>query len=154
MIGSPNKYKKAGQEEIPAGQLQLEGDWEVVFRENPEKRQLPKGLPDGTPTHMFGPDVLLVGWIEDLRIARAGAVSRRLASTNRPAGPSWPGMDRLAGLTDVLRGRHDADRCAVFWRDVVDVIGRGGESCLSRHVLGYDRRLARALLADVAAARS
>ena len=55
-------------------------------------------------------------------------VSRRLASTNRPAGPSWPGMDRLAGLTDVLRGRHDADRCAVFWRDVVDVIGRGGEA--------------------------
>jgi hypothetical protein len=36
----------------------------VVFRENPDKSQLPKGLPKGTTTHMFGPDVLLSGWIE------------------------------------------------------------------------------------------
>ena len=38
-------------------------DWDVVFRENPDKSQLPKGLPKGTTTHMFGPDVLLSGWI-------------------------------------------------------------------------------------------
>ena len=39
-------------------------DWDVVFRENPDPSQLPKGLPQGTTTHMFGPDVLLAGWPE------------------------------------------------------------------------------------------
>ncbi len=39
-------------------------DWDVVFRENPDQSQLPKGLPKGTTTHMFGPDVLLAGWVE------------------------------------------------------------------------------------------
>lgn len=38
--------------------------WEVVFRENPDPSQLPKGLPKHTSTHMFGPDVLLTGWPE------------------------------------------------------------------------------------------
>src|ERR1700682_2959201 len=33
-------------------------DWDVVFRENPDQSQMPKGLPKGTTTHMFGPDVL------------------------------------------------------------------------------------------------
>lgn len=35
------------------------GTWDVVYRTNPKKSALPEGLPDGTPTHMFGPDVLL-----------------------------------------------------------------------------------------------
>ena len=39
-------------------------DWVVVYRENPSPSQLPKGLPKGTDTHMFGPDVLLAGWPE------------------------------------------------------------------------------------------
>ena len=63
-------------------------------------------------------------------------------------------MDRLAGLTDVLRGRHDADRCAVFWRDVVDVIGRGGEAACPGMFWGTTVGLPGQLLADVAAARS
>ncbi len=33
--------------------------WDVVWRSNPPKSALPKGLPDDTETHMFGPDVLL-----------------------------------------------------------------------------------------------
>ena len=65
VIGSPNKYKKQGKKRYLPANFNSKASWEVVFRENPERRQLPKGLPDGTPTHMFGPDVLLVGWIED-----------------------------------------------------------------------------------------
>jgi len=41
-----------------------DADWEVVYRTNPEQSQMPKGLPKGTGTHMFGPDVLLTGWPE------------------------------------------------------------------------------------------
>jgi hypothetical protein len=36
-------------------------DWDVVYRENPQKSQMPRGLED-VGTHMFGPDVLLAGW--------------------------------------------------------------------------------------------
>jgi len=74
VLGSPNKY---GGKTIymPAhfnGTARAKAkdknwtplDWEVVFRENPDPSQLPKGLPRGTPTHMFGPDVLLAGWPE------------------------------------------------------------------------------------------
>jgi hypothetical protein len=39
--------------------------WEVVYRTNPKAWQMPKGLPKGLDTHMFGPDVLLAGWKED-----------------------------------------------------------------------------------------
>ena len=38
--------------------------WEVVYRENPDPSQLPKDLPPGLSTHMFGPDLLLAGWPE------------------------------------------------------------------------------------------
>ena len=38
-------------------------DWDVVYRENPTKSQMPKGL-EHVGTHMFGPDVLLAGWPE------------------------------------------------------------------------------------------
>ena len=41
-----------------------DADWEVVYRTNPDQSQMPKGLPKGTGTHMFGPDVLLAGWPE------------------------------------------------------------------------------------------
>jgi hypothetical protein len=41
-----------------------DADWELVYRENPDPSQLPPGLPKGTTTHMFGPDVLLSGWPE------------------------------------------------------------------------------------------
>jgi hypothetical protein len=34
-------------------------NWEVVYRTNPDPSELPKGLPNGTPTHMFGPEALL-----------------------------------------------------------------------------------------------
>ena len=65
VIGSPNKYKKQGKKRYLAANFNSKASWEVVFRENPDKSQLPKGLPKGTTTHMFGPDVLLAGWIED-----------------------------------------------------------------------------------------
>ena len=42
----------------------MDASWEVVFRTNPQHSQLPPGLPKGTGTHMFGPDVLLTGWPE------------------------------------------------------------------------------------------
>ena len=37
--------------------------FDVVYRENPTKEQMPKGL-EHVGTHMFGPDVLLAGWPE------------------------------------------------------------------------------------------
>lgn len=42
-------------------------DWVLIFRKNPKLSQMPKGvtLPKGVDTHMFGPDVLLAGWLED-----------------------------------------------------------------------------------------
>ena len=33
--------------------------WDVVYKTNPPKSALPKGLPKDTETHMFGPDALL-----------------------------------------------------------------------------------------------
>lgn len=33
--------------------------WDLVYDTNPPKSALPKGLPNHTTTHMFGPDVLL-----------------------------------------------------------------------------------------------
>jgi hypothetical protein len=41
-------------------------DWVLIFRTNPKLKQMPKGvtLPKGVDTHMFGPDVLLMGWPE------------------------------------------------------------------------------------------
>lgn len=42
------------------GQNWQKADWIVVYRENPDKSQMPKGLEEAG-THMFGPDVLLTG---------------------------------------------------------------------------------------------
>jgi hypothetical protein len=39
-------------------------DWEVVYRTNPHRSQMPSGLPTNISTHMFGPEVLLAGWPE------------------------------------------------------------------------------------------
>ncbi len=41
-----------------------DADWDVIYRKNPDKSQLPKGLPEGVGTHMFCPEVLLAGWPE------------------------------------------------------------------------------------------
>jgi hypothetical protein len=41
-------------------------DWEVVYRTNPLRSQVPIVLPKGVYTHMFGPDVLLAGWPEGI----------------------------------------------------------------------------------------
>ena len=79
VIGSPNDYggkdlykpaifndvaKKAAAKIKGDHATFVPADWDLVFRENPEPSQLPRGLPKGTPTHMFGPDVLLAGWPE------------------------------------------------------------------------------------------
>jgi hypothetical protein len=72
VIGAPNKqggknlympsiYNAVARKKVKEWQ---DADWDVVFRVNPEQWQMPKGLPKGTPTHMFGPDVLLAGWPE------------------------------------------------------------------------------------------
>jgi hypothetical protein len=34
-------------------------NWDVVYKTDPPKSALPKGLPKGTTPHMFGPDILL-----------------------------------------------------------------------------------------------
>lgn len=36
--------------------------WDVTFRLNPDRSQMPPGLPKDLETHMFGPEVLLSGW--------------------------------------------------------------------------------------------
>jgi hypothetical protein len=41
-----------------------EANWDVVYRTNPIPSQMPKGLPKGIGTHMFGPDILVAGWPE------------------------------------------------------------------------------------------
>jgi hypothetical protein len=74
VIGSPNKrggkaiylaslYNARAKQKIKDDDWK-DLAWDVVFRENPDPSQLPKGLPKGTPTHMFGPDLLLSGWPE------------------------------------------------------------------------------------------
>jgi hypothetical protein len=62
VLGSPNKY---GNDKIyKASYYDCKPGWELVFRCNPPRSLLPKGLPKNTPAHMFGPDVLLAGWPE------------------------------------------------------------------------------------------
>jgi hypothetical protein len=72
VIGSPNKFggksiympsffNRIGK--TKSKHLE-DAKWEVVFRTNPLRSQLPKGLPIHVSTHMFGPDVLLTGWPE------------------------------------------------------------------------------------------
>jgi hypothetical protein len=75
VLGAPYKhYKDKGKElYLPASFHDVaskkikdwkDPNWEVVFRTNPDQSQMPSGLPKGTDTHMFGPDVLLRGWPE------------------------------------------------------------------------------------------
>ena len=65
VIGAPNNHggKKFFSPSLYS-KYSKDAAWDVVFRNNPEPWQMPKGLPKGTPTHMFGPDVLLAGWTE------------------------------------------------------------------------------------------
>jgi hypothetical protein len=72
VIGSPNPHRKdvylpsvynAIAKKHTKRVLQ-DADWEVVYRENPTRSQMPAGLPAGLGTHMFGPDLLLSGWPE------------------------------------------------------------------------------------------
>jgi hypothetical protein len=62
VIGSPNK---GGNDALykPAV-FGTQASWELVFRCNPPRALMPQGLPPKVPTHMFGPDVLLLGWPE------------------------------------------------------------------------------------------
>jgi hypothetical protein len=62
VLGAPNN--KGGKELYKASNYSKNATWEVVFRTNPDQSQMPKDLPKGTGTHMFGPDVLLAGWPE------------------------------------------------------------------------------------------
>jgi hypothetical protein len=74
VIGAPNKhggkawYKPSLYNAIARRKAKdaswQDADWEVVYRTNPVPSQMPSGLPKGTDTHMFGPDVLLAGWPE------------------------------------------------------------------------------------------
>jgi hypothetical protein len=79
VIGAPNKlggkdrykpsvYKALAKEKLK-GKDWKDPKWEVIFRENPDPSQMPKGvvLPKGADTHMFGPDVLLAGWPENYK---------------------------------------------------------------------------------------
>ena len=74
VIGSPNElggksiylpslYNKVGKRK---NKHWKDADWEVIFRTNPVRSQMPKGLPNHISTHMFGPDVLLAGWPEGI----------------------------------------------------------------------------------------
>jgi hypothetical protein len=76
VIGAPNKhggkawykpviYNAVAKRKIKKGDPWQDADWEVVYRTNPVQSQMPTGLPKGTTTHMFGPDVLLRGWPEN-----------------------------------------------------------------------------------------
>lgn len=71
VIGSPNPSGKAlyapsvynaiARKKVKGWE---DASWEVVYRENPDRSQMPKDLPSGLGTHMFGPDLLLAGWPE------------------------------------------------------------------------------------------
>jgi hypothetical protein len=62
VVGAPNKM--GGKNLYKPSNYSNNAHWAVIFRTNPDPSQLPKGLPKGTHTHMFGPDVLLAGWPE------------------------------------------------------------------------------------------
>lgn len=77
VLGAPNEiggkaiYKPAYYNALVAkkakGKDWKDPDWDLIFRVNPYPSQLPNGVPPGTDTHMFGPDVLLAGWPEDYK---------------------------------------------------------------------------------------
>ncbi|HUM92334.1 MAG TPA: hypothetical protein PLM32_13320 [Candidatus Competibacter sp.] len=58
----PSRYNALVSKEAKGDSWQA-ADWEVIYRENPKKSQMPRGLED-VGTHMFGPDALLAGWPE------------------------------------------------------------------------------------------
>lgn len=58
----PSRYNALVSKEAKGDGWQA-ADWEVIYRENPKKSQMPRGLED-VGTHMFGPDALLAGWPE------------------------------------------------------------------------------------------
>lgn len=58
----PSSYNAVARKNVKGWQ---DANWDVVYRTNPKQSQLPEGLPKGTTTHMFGPDVLLAGWPEE-----------------------------------------------------------------------------------------
>lgn len=58
----PSRYNALVSKEAKGDSWQA-ADWEVIYRENPKKSQMPRGL-ENVGTHMFGPDALLAGWPE------------------------------------------------------------------------------------------
>jgi hypothetical protein len=62
VLGAPNE--QGGKNVYKPSNYSKDAAWDVVYRTNPKQSQMPKGLPNGTGTHMFGPDVLLAGWPE------------------------------------------------------------------------------------------
>jgi hypothetical protein len=60
----PARYNGIAQKKVHPAKWQPI-TWELVYRTNPPRSALPKGLPKGTGTHMFGPDVLLAGGWDD-----------------------------------------------------------------------------------------
>jgi hypothetical protein len=58
-IFAPGRYIARVADEVKSNGWQAP-DWVVVYRENPDKSQVPKGLEEVDP-HMFGPAVLLTG---------------------------------------------------------------------------------------------
>ena len=60
-VFAPANYNAVAKQKVKDW---TDADWVVVYRENPKKSQMPKGLEEAG-THMFGPDVLLTGWSED-----------------------------------------------------------------------------------------
>jgi hypothetical protein len=58
----PSSYNAVARNKVKKWK---DANWEVVYRINPDRSQMPKDLPKGISTHMFGPEVLLAGWPED-----------------------------------------------------------------------------------------
>lgn len=57
----PHRYNDIARKQVKEWK---DADWKVIYRLDPESRQLPKGLPKDTPPHMFGPEVLLATWTD------------------------------------------------------------------------------------------
>lgn len=74
VIGSPNKfggksiYMPSVFNSVAKHRVKhwKNAQWDVVFRTNPIRTQMPSNLPKHISTHMFGPDVLLTGWPEGI----------------------------------------------------------------------------------------
>jgi hypothetical protein len=54
----PARYNAVARRKVAPAKWEP-AKWDVVYKTNPAKSDLPSGLPKDTPTHMFGPDVLL-----------------------------------------------------------------------------------------------